>query len=451
MRRFKLMEKNWKEMSSAEKREARFQKWLAAEGIQFESPQAETSYKAAIERFKNIALLEKLPDRIPVIALGTFMQTQVYGVTPYEAMYDVDKMLATNLKFLNDFKPDFGGSPALIGCGKIFEILGYKQYKWPGYSLPKESGYQYVEGEYMMADEYDALIDDPTDFWLRTYMPRAFGAMEPLRMISPFTDMWEMVLVSVQMIPFGIPPVQGALKALLDAGNEAMAWIQKVGAFDMKSKGMGFPPIWGGASKAPFDIIADTLRGTKGIMLDMYRQPDKLLKALERITPLAIKQGLRGVEMSGVPTVFMPLHKGADGFMSDAQFKKFYWPSLKATIIGLANEGIVAFPFCEGGYNTRLEYLKELPKSSSFWLFDRTDMVKVKEAIGDKIGIGGNVPAGLILTGTTENVKAYCKSLIDTVGKGGGYMMSWGTALDEGKADTMHTVIDFTKEYGTYK
>jgi hypothetical protein len=136
------MENSWKEMSSAEKREARFQKWLAAEGIQFENPQAETNYRAAIERFKNVAFLEKLPDRIPVIALGTFMPTQVYDVTPYEAMYDVDKMLSTNLKFLNDFKPDFSGSPALIGCGKIFEILGYKQYKWPGYNLPKESGYQ---------------------------------------------------------------------------------------------------------------------------------------------------------------------------------------------------------------------------------------------------------------------------------------------------------------------
>jgi hypothetical protein len=29
--------------------------------------------------------------------------------------------------------------------------------------------------------------------------------------------------------------------------------------------------------------------------------------------------------------------------------------------------------------------------------------------------------------------------------------MSWGTALDEGKADTIHAVIDFTKEYGVYK
>ena len=137
--------------------------------------------------------------------------------------------------------------------------------------------------------------------------------------------------------------------------------------------------------------------------------------------------------------------------MSDAQFKRFYWPTFKATVLGLAEEGLIAFPFCEGSYNSRLDYLKELPKSSSFWLFDRTDMVKAKEAVAGKIGIAGNIPAGLMLTGTPEAVKAYCKNLIDTVGKGGGYMMSWGTALDEGKADTIHAAIDFTKEYGVYK
>jgi len=270
-------------------------------------------------------------------------------------------------------------------------------------------------------------------------------------MISPFTDMWEMVLVTVQMIPFGIPPVQGALKALIDAGNEAMAWIEKVGAFDMRQKAMGFPGMFGGATKAPFDMVADTLRGTRAIMIDMYRQPDKVEKAVERLTPLCIKQAVRGAAASGIPTCFIPLHKGADGFMSDAQFKRFYWPTLKAVILGLAEEGIVAVPFCEGSYNMRIEYLKELPKASSFWLFDRTDLIKVKEAIGDKIGIGGNVPAGLLLTGTPESVKAYCKNLIDTVGKGGGYMMSWGTSMDEGRADTMHAMIDFTKEYGVYK
>ena len=252
------------------------------------------------------------------------------------------------------------------------------------------------------------------------------------------------------MIPFGIPPVQAALKALIDAGNEAMAWIQQIVGFEMEVQSMGFPTVIGGAAKAPYDILADTLRGTRGIMVDLYRQPDMVLKAIERITPLYIKQGVGMATQFGNPMVFMPLHKGADGFMSDEQFRTFYWPSLKAVILGLASEGCIPFLFCEGGFNTRLEYLQELPKGSCFWIFDRTDMAKAKEMLGDILCIGGNVPAGLLLTGTADEVKVYCKNLIDTAGKGGGFIMSTGTAMDEGKADTLHAMIDFTREYGVY-
>ena len=155
--------------------------------------------------------------------------------------------------------------------------------------------------------------------------------------------------------------------------------------------------------------------------------------------------------MGANPMVFIPMHKGADGFMSDEHFKQFNWAPLKEVILGLASEGCVPFLFCEGSFNTRLEYLKELPKGSCFWIFDRTDMAKAKEMVGDTLCIGGNVPAGLLLTGTPEEVKAYCKNLIDVAGKGGGYIMSTGTGMDEGKADTLHAMIDFTKEYGVYK
>jgi hypothetical protein len=444
------MEKNWEEMSAKEKRESRFQTWLSAEGVKFQSPEAEATYKAAIMRFKNAVLLEKVPDRVPIFPLGTFLQTSLYGVTPYEAMYDYGKLISAHKRFLIDYKPDYYGSPAFVGSGKILEILGYKQYKWPDHGVPKDSIYQFVEGEYMKEDEYPALIDDPTDFWLRIYMPRFLGALEPLANLSPFTHLWEVVLVSAQMIPFGIPPVQNALKALMEAGNEAMAWIQQIMGFEMEVRGMGFPTALGGAAKAPFDILGDTLRGTRAMMADMYRRPDMVLKAMERITPLYIKQGVGMATFSGNPVVFIPLHKGADGFMSDEQFKKFYWPTLKGLILGLAAEGCVPFLFCEGSYNTRLEYLKELPKASCFWVFDRTDMANAKKLLGKNLCIGGNVPSGLILTGTAEEVRAYCKKVIDVAGKGGGYIMAFGTSLDEGKPDTIHAMIDFTKEYGVY-
>ena len=438
-------------MSAQEKREARFQTWLSAQGVKFQSPTAEATYKAAITRFKDAVLMEKTPDRVPVFPLGTFMQGHLYGVTTYESMYDYPKLLSAHKRFLQDYKPDYYGSPAFIGSGKILEILDMKQYRWPGHGVSERSGYQCEEGEYMTPEDYDALIDDPSDFWLRSWMPRVFGALAPLKEIFPFPNLWEIVGVSGQMIPFGIPPVQNALKALIEAGNEAMAWIQQIMGFEMEARGMGFPTAIGGAAKAPYDILADTLRGTRGMMMDLYRRPEKILKAVERITPLQIKQGLGMATFAGNPVVFIPLHKGADGFMSDEQFRKFYWPSLKALILGLADEGCVPFLFCEGGYNTRLQYLTELPKGSCFWIFDRTDMTKAKELLGRTLCIGGNVPAGMILTGTAEEVKGYCKNLIDVAGKGGGYIMAFGTAMDEGKPDTIHAMIDFTKEYGVYK
>ena len=76
---------------------------------------------------------------------------------------------------------------------------------------------------------------------------------------------------------------------------------------------------------------------------------------------------------------------------------------------------------------------------------------KAKKVIGDRLCIGGNVPASMLLIGTPEEVKEYCKNLIDVAGKGGGYIMSFGTAMDEGKPETIHAMIDFTKEYGAYK
>jgi hypothetical protein len=445
------MEKQWQDMSAQEKRASRFQTWMSAPGVKFQSPEAEAAYKAAVTRFRDAVLLEKVPDRVPVFPLGTFMQGHLYGVTPHESMYDYGKLLTAHRRFLQEYKPDYYGSPAFIGSGRILEILDMKQYRWPGHGVSEKSGYQCVEGEYMAPEDYDALIDDPTDFWLRRWMPRVFGALAPLKEIAPFPNLWEIVGVSGQMIPFGIPPVQNALKALIEAGNEAMNWIQQIMGFEMEARGMGFPTAIGGAAKAPFDILADTLRGTRGMIMDMYRRPEKVLKALERITPIYVKQGLGMATFAGNPVVFIPLHKGADGFMSDEQFRTFYWPTLKALILGLAGEGCVPFLFCEGGYNTRLQYLTELPKGSCFWVFDRTDMAKAKELLGGRLCIGGNVPAGMILTGTAEKVRAYCKSLIDTAGKGGGYIMAFGTAMDEGKSETIHAMIDFTKEYGIYK
>ena len=65
-------------------------------------------------------------------------------------------------------------------------------------------------------------------------------------------------------------------------------------------------------------------------------------------------------DKSGVPVAFIPMHRGADGFMSEKQFLTFYWPYLKQVILGFIEEGIVPYLFAEGGYNSRLHIIKDL-------------------------------------------------------------------------------------------
>jgi len=445
------MAKQWEEMSSDEKQEVLFQRWISPEGVEFASPEAEKLYKERTTRFKDALQLKKKPDRVPVFLIPSFAPAYYSGLTPHDVMYNYDKIAPAWKKFYMDFQPDAHGGSLVPSPGKFLEILDFKLYQWPGHGVSKKTTYQAIEGEYMMADEYDAFIHNPLHFFYFTWPSRIFGALEPIATLPPLAGLTEIYGVSLPFIPYGTPPVQAALKALAEAGGEAIKWIGAVGGFAQEITAAGFPAYQVGATKAPFDVIGDTLRGTKGIMMDMYRQPDKLLKAMEVMTPLVIKMGVSGVKASGVPMAVVVMHKGADGFLSDEQYKKFYWPTFRKLLMGLIAEGIVPFCFAEGGYNTRLEIVRDLPKGKVIWWLDRTDMAKAKKILGDVACIGGNVPPDLLAVGTPQEVKNYAKKLIDTAGKGGGYIMGNGTVIEQAKPENLHAMIDFTKEYGVYK
>lgn len=215
-------------------------------------------------------------------------------------------------------------------------------------------------------------------------------------------------------------------------------------------KALGFPPYRSSGSKAPFDILGDTLRGTKGVIIDMFRCPDKVVAACERLVPVAIDWALRRPGTPPTPVVFMPLHKGADGFMSDEQFRKFYWPTLRAVILGLVEEGMIPFLFAEGRYGSRLEVIADLPKGTTVWLFDQTDMARAKETVGKVACIEGNMPLSLLYAGTPAEVAEYTRKLIDAAGEGGGFIVDIGAVADEGNDENLSVMVNTAKEYGVY-
>jgi uroporphyrinogen-III decarboxylase len=450
------MEKKWEAMSPDEKQEAQFQKLLypkdpQGNALKFQSSEAEASYKASITRIKDAVQLKKLPDRVPVALLPSMFPFLSAGMTVEEAMYDYDKCAAAFRKFMLEFKPDMHIGAAQAGPGKFYEILDYKLYKWPGHGVAPEHSYQCVEQEYMKAGEYDLLITDPSFYFRNFYLPRVFGALEGFTMLPPLTGILEIYGVAFNFIPYALPPVQNTFKALFEAGAEALKWAMVIGGLNAELAILGFPNILGGFTKAPFDTIGDTLRGTRGIIMDMYRQPDKLLRALEALTPIMIGMGLGSAQQTGNPQIFIPLHKGADGFLSDEQFKKFYWPTLKAVLLGLIEGGCIPFPALEGHWGSRLEIIQDIPRGKTMWMVDQTDMAKAKETLGKNACLIGNVSSSMLKLGTPQDVKNCVKKLIDTAGKGGGFIMSNGAFFDEAKPENVKAMVEFTREYGVYK
>jgi len=445
------MEKKWAELTPEEKREERFKQWLTLPDVEFISPEAEKAYKERITRLSKAIRLQE-PDRVPVMLPAGNFPIYYGGGTLQKAMYDYEELRRVWRKFLYDFDMDTFGGPGSIYPAKVLEAIDFKMYKWPGHGLaPGVTSYQFVEDEYMMADEYDALIRDPSDFAMRVFMPRVVGALAPLKNMVPFSSILGIGSPIGYVSPGRRPDVQAAFQAIVDAGKEMERWQKVVADCSREALAAGFPSIRGGSTLAPFDCIADILRGTSGVTKDMYRQPDKLIEAMERITELTIEQAVSSANAFGAIMVGFPLHKGDDTFMSPKQFEKFYWPTLKKVILALIDEGLMVSLVAEGRYEMRLETIKDVPKGWTWWHFDQTDMAKAKKALGGVACIAGNVPSSLLYTGTPQDVKEYCRKLIEICGEGGGYILAGGSGVEKLNPDNLHAFMEAAKEYGVYK
>jgi len=435
-------------LTSEQKREKRFKRWLDAKEIEFKNPEAEKAYQQRVTRFIKAIKLEK-PDRVPVILPAGSFPLYYAGITLKEAMYDNKLLCQAYRKFLADFESDTFFGPMMVPSGKASEIIEPLIVKWPGHGLPSNTSMvQFVENEYMKADEYDLFLEDLTDFCLRRYLPRSLGALAPFANFPPTPYIPGMP--DRFLMPAVMAEVRAAYQAIIDHGKETAKWIGPLIQFDKEAMASGYPTLFGGQSHAPFDILADTLRGTRGIITDLYRQPEKVLNATEKVTQMNISCGLDGANMSGVPIVFFALHKGDDTFMSNKQYERFYWPTFRKVIVGLIEEGIVPLLFAEGKYNNRLETIKDLPRGKVIWHFDQTDMFRAKKILGDNACIAGNVPTSLLCTGTPKNVKEYCKKLIEVCGEGGGFILTGGAAIDKGDPDNLRAMTEAAMEYGVY-
>lgn len=403
-------------------------------------------YEERLQRIKDAAQLKK-PDRVPISIPLSYFPAKFAGVTTYDAFYNYDKWRDAFIRTVKFLEPDACGIEA-NSSGYIMETLGTRQMKWPGHGVSMNDSHQAVEMENMKADEYALFLEDTTDFYIRYFIPRAYEALEPLAKLPPLYS-------APGMIPYNLlasPEYVDMFEKLLKVGKYWIKGQEQYRLFteELHELGYGSTSHINIGGIAPFDQISDFMRGMRGAMLDMLRQPDKLLEAIELVSNHQLESISELPQATEFSLSFIALHRGADGFMSSKQFEVFYWPYLLKTIRALAEKGYTVNVFFEGDYTSRLEYLTELPKGYVVGLFDRSDMKRVKEVLGGHICISGNVPASLLTAGTPQEVKDYCRWLIDVVGKDGGYIMAPGSSVDKAQPENLKAMVDFTKEYGVY-
>ena len=409
------------------------------------------------ERLKRVddAVALKVPDRVPVICDFGLLPARYVGMSIKDAYYEPEKLAAATKKIVMDLEPDIFHSIMFL-AGSVWEILDTKVMKWPGHGGPIDHVNQYVEWEFMKADEYDVFLQDPVDFILRAHLPRTCGALAAFQKLPHLGQLLYVDRGGGPLVSFADPEIWAAFETLHKAGLELQRWLSIRMAFVEEMEKLGFPSMYiPPLVQVPFDNISDHLRGLHGSMLDMYRQPDKLHKAIEKLMPVMlsiIKDWAALIKSRPHAVQWAPWgpHRGADPFMSKKQYEEFYWPWLKSLIQAIIAEGITPYMFWEGDITSRLEHLLELPKGKMICRFDVTDIFKAKEILGGHHCIAGGVSSAMLQTATVQEVKDHCKKLIDVVGKDGGYIMHHSCALDEAKPENVKAMIDTCKEYGVY-
>ncbi|WP_423055610.1 uroporphyrinogen decarboxylase family protein [Acetobacterium carbinolicum] len=364
-----------------------------------------------------------IPKRVPVnIFLGIEPTAQYAGIDLAEAQWNPgmledagDKICQTVFSDSIPFMP-YMRSPAL-----------YTPLKAQSFVMGSNGFMQHPEVMGMEADEYDYLIEKPYDCLIEKVIPRHYKAVNSQ---EPFNT----------MLSFA--------KGLLGKNDSLMAgagiMMKLVAKYGYRQMGLN-----GGSAEAPFDFIADQLRGFTGISMDIRRCPEKLQDACEAVYPIVKKMGTPLI-VDDYSSVMYPLHMPT--FMREKDFAKYWWPSFLKLCEDHASAGIRTSVFCEDNWMRYLDYLQDLPSNTQL-TFEYGDPKIIKEKLGNKHIISGLYPISYLKNKSKQECIDLAKEYIDILAPGGKYIFALDKVplvLDDFNMENLCAVTETVRDYGVY-
>jgi uroporphyrinogen-III decarboxylase len=248
---------------------------------------------------------------------------------------------------------------------------------------------------------------------------------------------------------FALPEVRQSFDKIVAAAEEGAVMLQHDIDWGMKINAQGYPLIGATVGISPYDFIADYFRGATNMMKDLFRHGEKLKLVLDKACTMLTKTYITNANLAHHPIVFIPIHWAPDAFMSPKQFEEFWWPPFRKMMISMIDAGLIPMPLWESDCTARLEVIKDIPAGKAIYWFERTDMVKAFEVLGDTVALRGNLSPSMLTTGTPEDVDAAVKHLVDNVwNKGGNLIMDGAFGLpDETPMANVRAMFDAARKY----
>ncbi len=391
-------------------------------------------YQERLKRYLTAMRNEK-PDCIPIRPFVAEFTAKYAGYTCQEVTHDYGKAFDAVLKCARDFDWDAMVANMVYVWTGLTQALGLKYYAIPGIDIPPDTAFQYLEPPeqkaFMKPEEYNLLIDDPTAFLYNIWLPR----------------------VSSEISREGLQPSYRSMLALVKG---AMAMSDYFNAFGPQVERMrreaGTVSAIAGILKAPLDIIADKLRGYIGLAKDLHRQPEKVLEACEALAPHLTQVARMTADPEKKVPVGFWMHRSAVPFINMNHFLTIHWRTLKPIIEELWSHGLRVLFYAEGDWTPHLDSFAELQEGSIVFHIDRSNIFKAHRKLGHKFCLSGGLPNWLLTLGTPDEVRRYCKKIIDSIASDGGYIMDASAIIqNDAKVENLKAMTEFTRCYGKYE
>lgn len=369
----------------------------------------------SLERWETTVRLEE-PDMVPVAPLLQHFFVKQTGITVREYHHDPEKAMQATVKVLE----------ALDGVDAYFPpVMGTAHYSvFPGFSHTSLYLPWRIE-ENAIPNFYEkSIFEDYEDV-----MENGFAKyMRPS----------DLDFDEIYRLNFELPAI---------VKNLCLDYYRRTGT----------PLFIGGVSMLPFDLIS-FMRGIIPSATDLYRRPEKVKEMCDwLVDPLvALAEigcvGMGAGELPGAQRIFFWGGRSSATFLSPKQFEKFVLPNMLDMVNRFLNDGFDVYLHFDGDYTPMLEMFTALPAKRGIILgVEKTDIVKAKKVLGDRLCLYGNITTTVLKLGTPEEVEAECRKLIEACAPGGGFIL--GTECEapwDAPFENMKAMVDSVKKYGVY-